>query len=85
MTSRDFCFWLQGYFELVKPTQIGRAGVEAIRNHLNLVFVHEIDPSMPDPTGALQATHDGKPSAPNIPGIRPDQGKPDPTNTILRC
>lgn len=51
MTSRDFCYWLQGYMELSEassasgvgfsPTQ--RAKIEA---HLALVFVHEIDPSM---------------------------------------
>ncbi len=63
MTSRDFCYWLQGYFELGG----GRDGLDAsatqvIRNHLNLVFVHDIDG--PDPDGKLQATHDGKPATP---------------------
>lgn len=62
MTSRDFCFWLQGYFEIS-----GSAGTMApnqvvlIRRHLDMVFKHEIDPSMPDPTGELQGIHDGKP------------------------
>jgi len=36
MTSRDFCFWLQGFFE--RQTKIVKA-------HLALVFKHEIDPS----------------------------------------
>lgn len=53
MTSRDFCYWLQGYFELqpnaprethaLKPEQ-----VMLIKAHLNMVFEHEIDPSMGD-------------------------------------
>ena len=54
MTSREFCYWLQGFFEIHWSTQEGRACVltisqiEMIRNHLALVFRHEIDPSYPD-------------------------------------
>ncbi len=57
MTSRDFCFWLQGYFELGNKTLTGEQ-VEMIQDHLNLVFVHEID--APDPTGLLHDIHSGK-------------------------
>lgn len=46
MTSRDFCYWLQGYFEISKPQEIKKEEVEMIQKHLNLVFKHEIDPSM---------------------------------------
>lgn len=66
MLARDFCFWLQGYLEVreaghAPSTQvINPAQVEIIRNHLNLVFVHDIDPTMPDKDGRLQAAHDGK-------------------------
>lgn len=47
MTSRDFCYWLQGFFEL-RPE--GDGGVTAgqaklIQQHLAMVFIHEIDPS----------------------------------------
>lgn len=48
MTSRDFCYWLQGYFEIQDPRQIDEKQLEMIKKHLNLVFVHEIDPSMGD-------------------------------------
>lgn len=67
MTSRDFCFWLQGFFELHNPQELSPRETTLIKQHLNLVFVHEIDPSMPDPTGKLQATHDGlfSPSSPH--------------------
>jgi hypothetical protein len=58
MTSRDLCFWLQGYFEVSKTKQIGTEELAMIRRHLALVFKHEIDPSMPDPTGELQHIHD---------------------------
>lgn len=46
MTSRDFVYWLQGYFELTSanlPLSIEQT--EIIRRHLNMVFKHEIDPS----------------------------------------
>ena len=53
MTSRDFCFWLQGYLEM---RQIGKdygpippEQVDCIAKHLALVFTHEIDPSMGGP------------------------------------
>jgi hypothetical protein len=56
MHSRDFCYWLQGFFEVAsmqdgnKPEVSGlnASQVSMIRNHLNLVFVHEIDPAMGD-------------------------------------
>lgn len=56
MQSRDFCYWLQGFFEVQsatfnennKPEATGLTApqVSMIRNHLNLVFAHEIDPAM---------------------------------------
>jgi len=48
MTSRDFAYWLQGYFEVADPTQIGEKETQMIKKHLALVFKHEIDPSMGD-------------------------------------
>lgn len=54
MTSRDFCFWLQGFFEIAnchKPDselELSSAQVKMIERHLSLVFKHEIDPSMGD-------------------------------------
>ncbi len=74
MTSRDFCYWLQGFFELrdasvdvipVSPAQIG-----IIRNHLNMVFKHEIDPSHGDTAHqeVLSQAHAGKLQMP--PGAR---------------
>lgn len=56
MNSRDFCFWLQGFFELRENDQDGCVkSINAreallIAKHLNLVFAHEIDPSMGDNT-----------------------------------
>lgn len=61
MTSRDFCYWLQGYFEINsadRPIEaITPEKADMIRRHLALVFKHEIDPSIPNHTGVLQAIH----------------------------
>ena len=48
MTSRDFAFWLQGFFEVSNAETITKEQTGVIKNHLNLVFKHEIDPSMGD-------------------------------------
>lgn len=50
MTSRDFVYWLQGYFEINGQPGTGiltESQVDCIRKHLAMVFVHEIDPSFP--------------------------------------
>jgi hypothetical protein len=45
MTSRDFCYWLQGFFELTAESALmDPKRIEIIKNHLALVFKHEIDP-----------------------------------------
>lgn len=48
MTSRDFAYWLQGFFEINEPSIISDKQTEIIKKHLNLVFKHEIDPIMGD-------------------------------------
>lgn len=48
MTSRDFCYWLQGYFEVSEAKIMNKTQLNQVKKHLNLVFKHEIDPSMGD-------------------------------------
>lgn len=69
MTSRDFCYWLQGFFEITESATKGHPEmlvldshqIKVIRNHLNMVFIHEIDPSMggKQHQETLQAAHGG--------------------------
>lgn len=56
MTSREFCYWLQGHFEIVAENPSTTSGltatqVDIVRKHLAMVFLHEIDPSYPNQTG----------------------------------
>lgn len=48
MTSRDFAYWLQGFFEISDAKEVTPEQLVIIRNHLNMVFKHEIDPSHGD-------------------------------------
>ncbi len=74
MTSRDFAYWLQGFFEVSNAETITKEQTQVIKNHLNLVFKHEIDPSMGDEKHQqeLNAIHSGKQNKPN-------------SNPVLRC
>jgi hypothetical protein len=57
MKAAEFCYWLQGYFELSEKSALSEEQGEMVKRHLGLVFKHELD--APDPTGELQALHDG--------------------------
>lgn len=62
MKSTEFCYWLQGLFEVAEPETLNAKQVDLIRRHLNMVFLHEIDASYPPgQLEALNATHSGKP------------------------
>ncbi len=82
MTSRDFCYWLQGVFEVGKPTAFDAQQTKLIRDHLAMVFIHEIDPSFPaDQQEKLDAAHA---AAPQTTPAKPPRPKP-PAGTLYRC
>ncbi len=58
MTSRDFCYFLQGFFELRDKSGMSLSQVEIVMKHLSMVFVHEIDPSFGEVQKVLQEIHD---------------------------
>lgn len=77
MKSVEFCFWLQGFFELSESEQLTPRQVEIIKNHLKLVFYHDIDPSYsddPEVQAEMQAIHDGKQKPPRRQG-----------STLVKC
>lgn len=87
MNSRDFVYWLQGFFEISEENKhpedkgnldLSSAQVKCIRNHLNMVFKHEIDPSHGDAAhqAALSALHEG--------GGAPGQPPKPPLEDLLR-
>jgi hypothetical protein len=53
MTTEQFCFWLNGFFELRNADPNHKKGLTAeqeviLLNHLYLCFKHDIDPKMGD-------------------------------------
>ena len=63
MNTIDFCYWLQGYFEISDSDELSAQQVKIIKNHLHLVFKHEIDPLRESQTTAtveeLNNAHSG--------------------------
>ena len=45
MKAVEFAYWLQGLFELTDTKTLNEKQVTAIKNHLKLVFLYDIDPS----------------------------------------
>jgi len=84
MQSRDFVFWLQGFFELTDTQTLTPNQVELIKAHLDLVFKH--DPSIPrHQMEHKKIPHDGAQPAPFYPanpGIMPNW---DLSKTIVTC
>ena len=62
MKAVEFCYWLQGLFELAEPTTLSAHQTDLIKKHLNLVFYHDIDPGYsddPDEQKKLNEIHSG--------------------------
>lgn len=75
--SRDFVYWLQGFFEIADPKEMTSAQVDMVKRHLALVFIHEIDPSAGDAKhqAELNSAHNQKPAF----------GVVGPGGTTFRC
>lgn len=52
MTPENFCYWLQGYFELYGPKTLDEKETRIVWDHLNLVF-NKITPDRFDSTDKL--------------------------------
>lgn len=84
MRADQFAYWLMGFFELCKAGNgdvqtINAEQTQTIKQHLSLVFLHDLDPKEATETGKtaeeLQKIHDGP---------RPQRPRP-PGGQILRC
>jgi len=58
--ASEFCYWLQGFFELTGEGRLTPPQVEMVRNHLAMVFIHDLDPKAGPPSvqQQLQSVHD---------------------------
>lgn len=76
MECKDFVYWLQGFFEISEAKELNARQVEIIKNHLNMVFKHDIDPKAGDAEhqAELDQAHTGYKQEPHW----------NP-NTLIRC
>lgn len=81
MKSVEFCYWLQGLFELGNPTSLDAAQTDLVKRHLAMVFKHEIDPSYgkAEIQAALGAIHNHGKTVP----VAHDHVHPG--DVLLRC
>lgn len=90
MKATEFCYWLQGLFELSNSKTLTEEQVTKIKNHLKLVFLYDIDPSYSeDPTvqKIFQNIHDGKKPLEGVGLIKVETGpifKNNP-DKIVKC
>lgn len=72
MNATEFCYWLQGLFELSDVKSLDERQTDLVRRHLAMAFQHDIDqrPS-PEQQAKLNQIHHG-------PVTRPQ-------DVILRC
>ena len=64
MTAVNFCYWLQGFFEVRAASgepgcSLSSKQAEVVQRHLALVFAHDIDPKAggPEVQKKLDAIH----------------------------
>lgn len=73
MKAVEFCYWLQGLFELGAPEVLTAEQTDLVKRHLNMVFIHDIDPKYPAvQQSALNEAHKSSPG--RLPG-----------EVLLRC
>ena len=80
MKAFEFCYWLQGLFELSEVKSLDERQTEIVRRHLALVFFHDLDRKEPD-SEASQAVHDGK----HFPSSVASSADPYPDGKVYRC
>lgn len=83
MKARDFCYWLMGALEAGRVETMDEAQVAEVRSHLNMVFIHDIDPTFPaKQQEALDAAHRGESRTP------PSASLPlsdHPSDILMKC
>lgn len=80
MKSVEFCYWLQGLFEVGEPVTLNEKQTDLIKRHLSMVFLHEIDATYPE--GQQQALNDAHAGIDKSLKIG---GKDPVTGAVMRC
>jgi len=62
MNTTEFCYWLQGFFEMANPMQLSMQQIAMIKKHLALVFTNVTGPARPEKTAPHADPFDLNPS-----------------------
>lgn len=85
MRAPAFCYWLQGLFELADPTELNEKQTQLIKEHLELVFKYDIDPSYPaEQQEQLNTAHNGHLNPVQAQKTRPSRND-RPDTVYLKC
>jgi hypothetical protein len=86
MKSVEFCYWLQGMFELTETQTLDAKQTDLIKRHLAMVFHHEIDPSYGQQhvQDALNKLHQGG-LLPDTPAKTSGQSGGSKDGVMYRC
>jgi hypothetical protein len=77
MQSRDFCYWLQGFFELRQGSEpLDAAQVTLVKRHLDLVFQHAAGVSLREKPAELEPYPIAPPEP--APSPHPEPKEPPP-------
>lgn len=80
MKAVEFCYWLQGVFEVADLRALDEKQTDLVKRHLAMVFVHDIDPSYPEGQQAkLNELH-----SPNS-HLKPTLQQQIPGQPVMRC
>lgn len=80
MKARDFCYWLMGALEAGKMETMDADQVREVRAHLDMVFIHDIDPTFPAKQQSL--LNDAHQKGKGASGI-PLHDRPE--DVVMRC
>lgn len=58
MTAEQFCYWLQGYFEMTENATLSPNQILMIKDHLGLVF-NKVTPDLGQPPMVTTPLHPG--------------------------
>jgi hypothetical protein len=70
MKATEFCYWLQGMFELANPAELDAEQTDLIKRHLAMAFQHDIDQ---------------RPSAEEQAKLNHLHGNTKPGGPVMRC
>jgi hypothetical protein len=85
MTPDNFCYWLQGYFEISGNTELTQIQAQDIKNHLQLVFRKETPNLRGETVTPYNNVQSGPPNSTGDPRIYGTVSASNLIGTVVSC